>query len=332
MPESLDRRQMLSRIGGVACGLAVSGSLALGSDSAPAGKPRPRVVIARDEAVTGGKMEGHRELLRKMLDASMQKLTGEADAKAAWRRLFKSGDRVGIKVNTLGLATQPVVVDAVVAGLRSADVPAENIIIWDRFDSELTAAGYQLNRSKTGVQCYGTDAQSYGSGYQKEVETNGRIGSCFSKIVAEQVDALVCVPVLKDHPFAGVTLGMKNFFGAIHNPNKYHEHHCDPYVADVVEHRFIRPRWRLTVCDGTRGQYNAGPVRNPGFAWSLGGMIVGTDFVAVDAVGADLLEQQRKATGMKTLAEEKRPPVHIKTAGARGLGVADLAAIERVEI
>lgn len=332
MSECLNRRQVLSRIGGAACGLAVSQSLTFGADSAPAGKPRPRVVIARDDAVTGGKMEEHRELIRKMLDASMQKLTRQADAKAAWRKLFKPGDRVGIKVNTLGLSTQPVVVDAVVAGLRSADVPAEHIIIWDRFDSELTAAGYKLNRSATGVQCYGTDAESYGSGYQKDVETNGQIGSCFSKIVAEQVDALICVPLLKDHPFAGVTLGMKNFFGAIHNPNKYHEHNCDPYVVDVVEHRFIRPKWRLTVCDGTRGQYNAGPVRNPGFAWSMGGLIVGADFVAVDAVGADLLEKQRKAKGMKTLAAEKRPPTYIKTAAERGLGVADLAGIERVEL
>lgn len=332
MPQVLNRRQMLARIGGAACGLAASRTLAPGAESAPAGRPRVRVVVARDEAVTGGKMEEHRELIRKMLDASLQKLTGEANAKAAWRRLFKPGDRVGIKVNTLGLATQPVVVDAVVAGLRSAEVPAEHILIWDRFDSELTAAGYKLNRSKTGVQCFGTDAQSYGSGYQREVEVNGQIGSCFSRILAEEVDALICVPILKDHPFTGVTLGMKNFFGAIHNPNKYHEHNCDPYVADVVEHRFIRPKWRLTVCDGTRGQYNAGPTRNPGFAWSLGGMVVGTDFVATDAVAADLLEQQRKAKGMKTLAEEKRPPVHIKTAGARGLGVADLALIERVEI
>jgi uncharacterized protein (DUF362 family) len=138
--------------------------------------------------------------------------------------------------------------------------------------------------------------------------------------------------VLKDHNLAGVSLGMKNFFGAIHNPNKYHDHNCDPYVADVVSHRFIRPKWRLTVCDATRAQYHAGPGYHPGFAWSLGGLIVGSDFVAVDAVGADLIDAQRKAKGLKPLAEENRPGRHVATAGARGLGVANLAEIERIEV
>ena len=91
-----------------------------------------------------------------------------------------------------------------------------------------------------------------------EIESSGRIGSCFSRIVAEQVDALICVPVLKDHSLAGVSLGMKNYYGAIHNPNKYHDDHCDPFIVDVVSHRFIRSKWRLTVCDATRAQCHAG--------------------------------------------------------------------------
>jgi uncharacterized protein (DUF362 family) len=270
--------------------------------------------------------------LRKLLDASLQKVTKATDAAVAWRGLFKPTDRVGIKVNTLGLSTQPVVVDAVVAGLRSAGVPAENILIWDRFDVELAKAGYRLSKSKTGVQCLGTDAEHYGSGYQPTVESSGRIGSCFSRILAEDVTALISVPVLKDHNLAGVSLGMKNFFGAIHNPNKYHDHNCDPYVVDVVSHRFIAPKWKLTVCDATRAQYNAGPARHDSFAWTCGGLIVSTDFVAADAVAADLLESQRKAKGLKSLANEKRPPVHIATAAARGLGVADLNRIERLEV
>ncbi|MHC4609622.1 MAG: DUF362 domain-containing protein, partial [Planctomycetota bacterium] len=121
-------------------------------------------------------------------------------------------------------------------------------------------------------------------------------------------------------------------YGAIHNPNKYHDHNCDPYVPDVVSHRFIAPKWRLTVCDGTRAQYHAGPARHPGYAWPFGGMIVSNDVVAADAVAADLLEAKRRAEGLKPLADEKRPPKHIATAAARGLGVADLSRIERIEV
>ncbi|MGB2987173.1 MAG: DUF362 domain-containing protein, partial [Phycisphaerae bacterium] len=304
------------------------------SHSKARGSPgrKSRVAIARDDALTKGRVDEHGDLLRKLLDASMQKLTGTSDAAGAWGKLFDRKDRVGIKVNTLGLSTQPAVVDAIVAGLRQAGVPAENIIIWDRFDVELARAGFKLNKSKRGVQCRGTDAEQIGSGYQRQIESSGRIGSCFSRIVAEQVDALISVPVLKDHNLAGVSLGMKNFFGAIHNPNKYHDHNCDPYIADVVSHRFIGPKWRLTVCDATRAQYNAGPGSHPGFAWPFGGLIVSTDYVAADAVAADLLELQRKAKGLKSFADDGRPAKHIATAAARGLGESDLAKIERIEV
>ena len=326
------RRQFLAQIGAAAAGAALSGTHRL---HAAVGEPpaaSARVIIARDEALAHGSVDEHRDLLRRLLDASMQKLTGAADAAGAWRRYFKPSDRIGIKVNTLGLSTQPAVVDAIAAGLMQAGVPAENIIIWDRLDVELEQAGFKLNRSAQGVKCYGTDSETIGSGYQPQVETNGRIGSCFSRIVAEQVDVLISVPVLKDHNLAGVSLGMKGFYGAIHNPNKYHDHNCDPYVVDVVSHRFIAPRWRLTVCDATRAQCHGGPPKSPGYAWPFGGLVVGTDFVAVDAVAADLLETERKARGLKSLAEEKRSPIHIATAGARGLGVADLAGIERVAV
>jgi uncharacterized protein (DUF362 family) len=325
------RRTFLSR----AAAFAAAGSVPwsrLAAYAEPPTAARPRVVLARDEKLAQGKLADHRELLEKLLNAALQQLTGAADAASAWRQLFKPSERIGIKVNTLGLFTQPPVVDAVVAGLRLAGVPAEQIIVWDRFDTELGKAGFQLNKSGRGVQCRGTDSKRAGKGYQDTVESSGRIGSCFSKIVAEDIDALISVPVLKDHNTAGVSLGMKNFYGAIHNPNKYHDNNCDPYIVDVVAHRFIAPKWRLTVCDGVRGQCQGGPGPQPGFQWPFAGLIVGADFVATDAVGADVLAAQRKTQGLKSLADDGRPPKYIATAAARGLGVADLTKIERVDV
>ncbi len=328
------RREFLARVGVGAASAAfgTAGAPSFANEPRQNRQPAARVAIARDEALTKGPLENQRDLLSKLLDAAMQKESGAPDARAAWRALFSPDDRVGIKVNTLGRSTSPVVVDAIVAGLRSADVPAENILIWDRFDVELAAAGFQLNKSSRGVQCRGTDAEQVGSGYQREIESSGAIGSCYSSIVAREVTALICVPVLKDHSLAGVSLGMKNFYGAIHNPNKYHDNHCDPYVADVVAHRHIAPKWRLTVCDATRAQYHAGPTRHPGFGWAYGGLIVSRDFVAADAVAADLLDTKRKEKGLASLVDEKRPASHIATAGARGLGEADLGKIERIEV
>ena len=332
MPKRPTRRKFLAQIGAAAAGLALDPRVLTAAGPRRKGPPRPRVVIARDDALATGRVNDHADLLRRLVDAALQKVTDAADTTTAWKHLFRPSDRIGIKVNTLGLSTQPAVVDAIVAGLRAAGIAADKIIIWDRFDVELAQAGFKLNRSGSGVHCRGTDAERIGSGYQQRIETSGLIGSCYSRIVAEQIDALICVPVLKDHNLAGVSLGMKNFYGAIHNPNKYHDRNCDPYVVDVVSHRFIRPKWRLTVCDATRAQYHAGPGRHPGFAWPFGGLIVSTDFVAADAVAADLLERQRKAKGLQSLAEEGRPAKHIATAAASGLGTAELNRIERIEV
>ena len=325
------RREFLVQMGAAAASVAVGQPILAAAERTDA-NPTARVVIGRDDTLTRGRVAEHGALIRKLLDAAMRKLTQTDNAASAWGRLFRPSDRIGIKVNTLGLPTQPAVAEAIVAGLVSAGVTPRNIIVWDRFDVELARAGYKLNRSGDRARCCGTDAEHIGSGYQKQIESSGRIGSCFSRIVAERVDALICVPVLKDHNLAGVSLGMKNFFGAIHNPNKYHDGNCDPYVADVVSHRFIRPKWRLTVCDATRAQYHAGPGKHAGFAWAFGGLVVSNDVVAADAVAADLLEAKRRAAGLKPLADEQRPPKHIATAAKRGLGVADLSRIERIEV
>lgn len=316
----------------MAVGLAFADDLVLRRAFAGDALPESYVAIARDEALISHEAGKHTALLAKLLDAAMQRITGASAPATAWRAVFQPGNRVGIKVNTLGLSTSPAVANAIAAGVRQAGVRAEDIIIWDRFDVELQRAGFRLNKSLTGVRCYGTDADQIGSGYQQAVETSGQIGSCFSRIVAEQVDTLISVPVLKDHNLAGASLGMKNFYGAIHNPNKYHDHNCDPYIADVISHRFIQPKWKLTVIDGTRAQYHAGPGVHPGFAWPFGGLIISTDVVAADAVAADLLDAERKAHGLKTIAEDDRPARYIQTAARAGLGVGDPTRITRIEV
>lgn len=337
MVRKTTRREMLTQVGAAAAGWVFSSPSLMAGGSRPAYEPgelspESRVAVARDDALARGKLEDHQELLRKLLDASLQKICDASGAAESWGALFKPEDRVGIKVNTLGLSTQPAVVEAIVHGLLQAGLKEQNIIVWDRFDVELDRAGFKLNRSRRGFQCRGTDAERVGRGYQRQIEVSGQIGSCFSRIVADEVDALISVPVLKDHNLAGVSLGMKNFYGAIHNPNKYHDNNCDPYVADVVSHRFIAPKWRLTICDGTRAQYHNGPGSSPGYGWPFNGLIVSRDFVAADAVAAAFVDSERKDRGLQPLARDNRPTKHIVTAGARGLGEADLGRIRRIEV
>jgi uncharacterized protein (DUF362 family) len=152
------------------------------------------------------------------------------------------------------------------------------------------------------------------------------------RIVTDEATALVSAPVLKDHNLAGLSAGLKNFYGAIHNPNKYHDHGCDPFIADVCAHAHIRDRLRLVVCDAARPQYHLGPARRAQWQWAYGGILLGTDPVAVDRVGCEILERKRAAAGLKPLEADGRPVRYLASAEQRGLGAADLERIEVVSL
>ena len=168
--------------------------------------------------------------------------------------------------------------------------------------------------------------------FEADVAISGSVGSRFSTIVSRFATALINVPVLKDHSLAGLSGGLKNFFGAIHNPNKYHDDHCNPFIADVCMHPWISRKLRLVVMDATYAQYHGGPGKVPRHRWPMGALLVGVDPVAVDSVSWQLLDEQRRVKGLKDLVADGRPPKHVLTAEKRNLGVADRKRIQIVEV
>ena len=70
----------------------------------------------------------------------------------------------------------------------------------------------------------------------------------------EDLTALINVGVLKDHNLSGVSVGLKNWYGAIHNPNKHHEDSCTPYIPLLAAFSLIRKKLRLTIIDGSVAQ------------------------------------------------------------------------------
>jgi len=332
-PHSLSRRDLL-KSAALGAGALLASRTPLRA-FAEGGTP-PRVVLARDENVIDGpcgKIKSER--LGSMLDESVRALTGEKDASSAWRKLFRSRDVVGVKVNCLSgkrMCTRWELVDSILSRLRTTGVPESRIIVWDKDDVDLTRAGYPIQRGR-GVGVYGTIGGRYSPGYEDQLRFAGdHVGSCFSRILTEQVTALINVPVLKDHDIAGVTLGLKNWFGVIHNPNKYHDNLCDPYIAELSTHPLIRDRLRLIVMDATTLQYDGGPSARPESALAFGGVLVAQDPVALDAFGVSLIEAERRRAALPSLAEVGRPPSHVHTAARLGLGEDDLKRIEVVTV
>jgi uncharacterized protein (DUF362 family) len=255
---------------------------------------------------------------------------GEDTPVAALRRLFRPNDVVGIKVNCIagrGLAPHPDLVGRLTGWLQEAGVPARNIIIWDRTDRELAGAGYTVTRGGDGVRVIGTN-----DAYETTPREWGPTGSCFAKLLVEDLTALINVGVLKDHDLAGVSLGLKNWYGAINNPNKCHDDGAAPYIPHLAASPLIREKLRLTVIDGLRGQCHGGPGRSPRWSWPYEGVLASTDPVAIESVGYREIEDRRRAVGLKSLAEEKRAPRWIETAAKLGLGESDLRRIRLEDV
>jgi uncharacterized protein (DUF362 family) len=335
MSDDIDpiRRHALTAIAGATGGLLLARSAEAfipgpppGSKSAPS---RPVVAIGRRQGLLTASGALDAALLADALGAAVARAAGEATPVAAMRRLFKPTDVVGIKVNTLGgrgVCTRPEVPQQLAAWLQAAGVSADRIYVWDRTDGELRAAGYTLSSGR-GVRVFGTNEEGWG-----ELVDWGASASRFARVLVEDLTAVISCAVLKDHYLAGVSLAMKNWFGAVHNPNKLHDDGCAPFVARLSLHPLIRSKLRLNVIDGSLAQCNGGPSRVPRWAWPYGGFLASTDPVALDRVGAQVIETRRKEVGLPPLASESREPRWIAGAAALGLGVADPAHIESVDV
>lgn len=288
------------------------------------------VVVVRSDMLS----RPDRVTIKQMLDAAVPQALGVASADVAWRKLFKPNDAVGIKVNCIAsrVSSHPQLAWAIADSLIAAGVPADQIIIWDREDRELVSAGYVINADGSGVKCYGTKPRV---GYTRDLVVTGSVGSRISKIISRQCTATVNVPVLKDHNIAGLSLSLKNYFGAIENPNKFHMGNCNPYVADLNMAPQIREKNKLIICDAITILYEGGPTDcKPKYMWRCNSLIVGTDPVAVDQIGLMLLEEKRASDGLAPLAAVGRSVKYIDTAADPDhcLGVKDPEKIRVIDL
>lgn len=107
------------------------GALALGAGlraaAAAPGGDKSLVAIVRDEKAMddGGTVD--KAVLKKMLDETIKSVTGESNATAGWKKLFKSDDVVGLVPTPAVNPTHSELVDAVREALIEAGVPGDRI-------------------------------------------------------------------------------------------------------------------------------------------------------------------------------------------------------------
>lgn len=94
---------------------------------------KTRVVLIRDKDILDETGAVRAEAVQKMLDQAVKSLLGEKDVFAAWKKLIKADDVVGIKTNAWkALPTPAALEEALRQGVLAAGVKTENISVRDR--------------------------------------------------------------------------------------------------------------------------------------------------------------------------------------------------------
>lgn len=262
------------------------------------------------------------EAIRQMLDGSITELTGLNDATKAWAALFDPGERVAIKVNTIRTSdywTHAPLVMAVTERLQAVGIPAEQIIIFDRVTRELENAGYSVNPDGPGVRCYGT-MEDYTEGWTI-MDTSVRLSD-----ILLNCDALINVPLLKQHSLSGISFAMKNHYGTFDRPSRFHSL-IERAIPELNDLQPIRDRTRLIIGDALM-------IVKPGWAWAVTGdsIFMSFDPVAHDMVGLQLYDKVIVSEGGNPVAATNRATLWLENAAKLGLGANDPDHMELVEV
>ena len=345
-------------------------SLALGAQVSSSAEPgrlgmpglyRGRVVaVSHPACLVSGAYQA--EPVRRMMRRGMAELTGAPGWADAWKQFVSPGDVVGIKVNPVGrphVISAPEVLHEIVGGLRAAGIPARDIVVYDRYQAEFLAGGFDkwlpegvrwscATRKDDPTQ---QRIDGYDPGHYmdmaltmpgQDVSNLTARRSYASLFITREVSKLINLCVLKDHQSAGVTVALKTMsHGFVNNVARSHGttslNACGAFIPTAASIPVIRNKAVLHVLDGIKGVYHGGPFARPQFVWEHRTMYFATDPVALDHIGWEVIDAQRAAVGKKPLAEDlpdefstfvRRQPEHVEIAGALGLGEWDRKKID----
>ena len=195
--------------------------------------------------------------------------------------------------------TNPEVVAAVVRLCLAAG--AKKVKVFDNTCNDprrcYTRSGIASLAKEAGAEVSYIDARKF-----KVMEVGGEAVSSwpvYTDVV--EADVLINVPIAKDHDLAGLTIGMKNWLGAIGGRRSRLHQRLDEAIAELS--RFFRPD--LTVLDAVRILLRNGPQGgNLSDVQRMDTVAAGADPVAVDSYGASLFGRDAGTLGYLRLGEQ----------------------------
>ncbi|MFZ0827665.1 MAG: hypothetical protein WAO02_09610 [Verrucomicrobiia bacterium] len=330
-----------------AIGLAAAPALAAGPVFSHATNAMSRVVTVENPNATFD-FQPSAPWVQLMLDRGLTNFTGQSTVAAAWRSLVSTQDVVGIKVfSAAGMlsGTRPAVVAAVIHGLLDAGVPPQHIVIWDKHESDLRAAGFFKVGAQLGVRVAGCDETGYDPAtfYQPDTTVIGNLvwgdlefgrkgddvgkKSFVAKIVSQEITKIISVAPLLNQEDTGVCGHLYGLaMGSVDNTMRF-ANNADRLaiaVPEIYALPVLGDRVALNITDALISQYEGGSRGLLHYSEVLNQLWFSHDPVALDILGVKELDRERRSLN----APEFKPYLELyATAALLQLGVNDPAKI-----
>ncbi len=207
-------------------------------------------------------------------------------------RFVAKGDVVMVKANIgwdrtpeLAACTNPDVVKAVVEMCTEAG--AKKVIVMDNTTNQAQRC-YARSGIAAAAKAAGADVPFVNERRIKKMAIKGEWLKDWD-VIQEFVEAdkIINLPIAKHHSLCRVTLGMKNWLGAVGDPRNQLHQKLDEAEVDLSA--FFKPA--LTVLDAWRILIRNGPQGGrPSDTKLMKTVAAGVDYVAMDALGASFFD------------------------------------------
>jgi hypothetical protein len=147
--------------------------------------------------------------------------------------------------------------------------------------------------------------------------------------LARACTAFIALPALKAHWLTGVGTVFKNYIMFSGAPDRYHDAN-NAKLGEIWLLPDLKGKTRLVLVDALRPLCDKGPQPDPRYMWDYNGLIAGTDPVAVETVGLQIIMAKRQALRGEPWPLSP-PPLCVKAADeVYGLGTSRLEEIKVV--
>ena len=149
---------------------------------------------------------------------------------------------------------------------------------------------------------------------------------------AKACTAIVNLPSIKAHRSVGIAASLKNYINlTARKPSEFHKG-LGSRLGENWLHPDIKGKTRLIVVDALRPYFGPGPQINPVYRWAYGGILVGTDPVAIDTIAIALMRRKRDAFKGEPWPLNPPPKVIPAADTVYHLGTCDPAKIRLVRL